>query len=217
MARGVHKAARLAYTGHMDDDSLSPREFALLAAAFEGGLVVLAVGLGWLSGQTPLETFHWSISDVGKAAVATVPPLGLLCLCMVCPLRPFRNLARAVDELLVPMFKGLRLLDLAVISILAGLGEEMLFRGVIQQAIMDWIGTQLGMWIALVVTAVLFGLAHRITNTYAVLAGFIGFFLGWIWLASGNLLVPIIVHAAYDFLALVYLVKFRRQPLTTDN
>ena len=28
----------------------------------------------------------------------------------------------------------------------------------------------------------------------------------WLWLASGNLLVPIVAHGAYDFAALVYLL-----------
>ena len=32
-------------------------------------------------------------------------------------------------------------------------------------------------------------------------------YLGWLWLASDNLLVPIVTHAAYDFAALVYLLR----------
>ena len=35
-----------------------------------------------------------------------------------------------------------------------------------------------------------------------------GLLLGGLWIATGNLLVPIVAHAVYDFLALVWLVKF---------
>ena len=57
------------------DDSSPPRHFALLAGVFEGGLVVVAVGLGWLVGQDPLESLRWSAADAAWGAVATVPLL----------------------------------------------------------------------------------------------------------------------------------------------
>jgi membrane protease YdiL (CAAX protease family) len=67
---------------------------------------------------------------------------------------------------------------------------------------------------------VLFGLLHPITPTYAVLAALMGAYLGGVWLASGNLLVPIVAHALYDFIALAYLLApppgargVRRAPL----
>jgi uncharacterized protein len=54
-----------------------------------------------------------------------------------------------------------------------------------------------------------------VNRSYAMLAGVIGLYLGWLWMATGELLLPIAVHALYDFLALVYLVKIRprRQPV----
>ena len=65
------------------------------------------------------------------------------------------------------------------------------------------------MWVGLIAGGVLFGLAHCITPTYALLAGLIGLYLGWLWIATGNLLVPITTHAVYVFLALVYLIRIR--------
>lgn len=203
----------------MNENDLSPpQNFVLLAAVFEGGLAVVAVGLGWLVGHNPLDSFPRTPADAawGAAwgAAAVLPPAGLLGLCLKCPLGPFVRLNRVVDELLVPLFRDCRLPDLAVISVLAGVGEEMLFRGVVQQAVADWCGgqTETGIWIGLAVAAVLFGLAHTITLTYALLAGVIGLYLGWVWLcADYNLLVPIVAHAGYDLLALVYLVRIRRR------
>ena len=195
----------------MDEDFSPPKHFALLAAVFEGVLAVAAIGLGWLVGQRPMEMLRWNLADAGWGTAATLLPLAMLWVCLKCPWRPFVELVRVVDELLVPMFRGCRLPELAVISVLAGLGEELLFRGVVQAAVADWMGGQIGVWIGLAVAAVLFGLAHPMTFTYALLAALIGLYLGWIWIAADyNLLVPVVTHAVYDFLALVYLVKLRR-------
>ena len=102
-------------------------------------------------------------------------------------------------------------MELAVIAALAGIGEEMLFRGVIQAVVAQQIGGPRGMWWGLLVAAALFGLLHPVTPTYAVLAALIGLYLGWLWLAWGNLLLPIITHGSYDFLALWYLLRARNQ------
>ena len=85
----------------------------------------------------------------------------------------------------------------------------MLFRGVIQAAVAREIGGPHGIWVGLLIAAMLFGLLHSITPTYAFLAGLIGLYLGGLWVACDNLLVPITVHALYDFVVLVYLVKMR--------
>ena len=183
--------------------------FPLTAAAFEASLMLVAIVLGWLLGQTPLRTFHFSLHDAVLGVAATLPPLALFWLCLKCPLRPLQTITRIFDEMLIPLFRNCRLIDLATIAALAGVGEEMLFRGVIQAAVAEESGGPAGVWIGLLVAAVLFGLLHLITPTYALLAGLIGFYFGWLWLVSGNLLTPIVAHGAYDFIALVYLVMAR--------
>jgi membrane protease YdiL (CAAX protease family) len=185
------------------------KHFALTAAIFEGGLTVVAIALGWLLGQPPLRTFHLDFRHAALGIAATLPPLGLFWLCLKLPLPPLEAITRILDETLVPLMRDCRLVELAIIAALAGLGEEMLFRGVIQAAVAEEIGGPHGVWLGLVIAAVLFGLLHPITPTYAFLAGLIGLYLGWLWLAYGNLLVPVVVHAAYDFFALLYVVKMR--------
>jgi len=202
------------------EDFRPPRNFALLAAVFEGGIVVVAVGLGRLLDTDPLDSFPRTRQaigwGVGSGTAATLPMLVVLWLCLKCPRRPFVELARVIDEVLVPMFRNCRVSELAVISVLAGVGEEMLFRGIIQRLVETWIEGQLGTWISLATAAVLFGLAHRVTATYAMLAGLIGLYLGGIWIvtenlfAERNLLVPITAHAVYDFIVLVFLLKVRK-------
>jgi uncharacterized protein len=186
------------------------RHFALTAAAFEGSLALLAVALAWLLGtRPPLETFHLDWRPAGLGLAATVPPLVLFWFCVKCPWPPFQKIAHILDEMIVPLFQDCRVEQLAIVALLAGLGEETLFRGVVQAGIFQAVGPPRGVWIALLAAAILFGLLHSITPTYVVLAGLIGLYLGWLWLVTDNLLVPITTHAAYDFVALLYLVKAR--------
>lgn len=183
------------------------KHFPLVAAAFEGGLLVVAVALGWLLGTPPLRTFRFDLYAVALGVAATLPPLGLFWLCLKCPWPPMRRIARILDETIVPWFGDCRIVELAIIAALAGIGEEALFRGVIQAVVAQEIGGQPGVWLGLLTAAVLFGLLHPITPTYALSAALIGLYLGGLWLVCGNLLAPIITHGLYDFLALLYLVR----------
>ena len=122
------------------------------------------------------------------------------------PLGPLARLNRVVNEVILPLFESCSGLDFATISLLAGVGEELLFRGVIQARLAQWLSPAAG----LVLASILFGLAHTITAAYAVLATIFGLYLGGLWLWSGNLLVAITAHAIYDFLALVYLARRTR-------
>ncbi len=186
------------------------KHFPLMAAVFEGCLTPLAIALGWLLSTPPLATlFHFDGRDALLGVAAALPPLGLFWFCLVCPWRPFTEITKITVETLVPLFRQCGLAQLAIISALAGLGEETLFRGVVQAGTAQWIDGPNGVWLSLLLAAVLFGLLHLITPTYAVLAGLIGLYLGWLWLLSGNLLTPIITHGTYDFLALVYLAKVK--------
>ena len=80
--------------------------------------------------------------------------------------------------------------------------EELLFRGVLHPLAGPF-------W-----SNVLFGLAHFITPTYAVLAGLLGAYLGGLLELSENLLAPIITHGLYDFLAFLVVARECRQTVT---
>jgi len=193
----------------MSSEPEAPQQFVRLAVLVEGGIGLVAVGLGWLLGHPPMMSIHWTRPAVAWGVLATVPLVVLLWVCVRLPFRPFRELLRFVEEHLVPWMRNCRLAEMALIAALAGLGEEMLFRGVIQAALADWLGGPAGPWIACVLVALLFGLAHWLTTTYAILASLIGLYLGGLWIATDNLLVPVAAHALYDFVALVYLVRIR--------
>jgi uncharacterized protein len=178
----------------------------LLAVVVEGGLIVLAWLIGWLTGTLPLATFFWSLSDVGLGVAATLPMLALFFAALRWPVGPLGKIKKFMDELVCPLLAPCTLLDLAGIAVLAGFGEEMLFRGVFQASLANWTGRP---WLALALASFLFGAAHAITLTYALFATAMGAWLGWLWLWCDNLLPAILAHALYDFIALVVLLRGR--------
>ena len=128
------------------------------------------------------------------------------------------EIRRMVRELLVPLFQNFSLWQLFLVALLAGLGEEMLFRGFVQgglEMLLEYFDVPAAWLAALFIASLLFGVMHPITRTYAVLCMLAGLYLGGLWLWSNNLLVPIMVHALYDFFALFYLV--RRYRLHTQD
>lgn len=195
-----------------DEPSPSYPHVAFLALATEGGVGLLALFLGWVLGYPLYDAIRWDRDGWVWGALGAFPLVAIMALVVRVPWPPFRRLLATIDEMIVPLFRACNLADLALISTLAGLGEEMLFRGIIQRALGDFGGEPIGPWLGLAVSSVLFGIAHSITRTYALLATLIGLYLGLLWMGTENLLVPIVAHALYDFLALVYLIRIRRAP-----
>jgi membrane protease YdiL (CAAX protease family) len=179
------------------------RTVVVLAVVVEGGLIVLALVLGWLLGQPPLRTFAWDCRDALWGLAGTLPMAALFVLMLRWPVGPLRRIQHFSEEVLRPLLAPCTVLDLLGISVLAGLGEEMLFRGVLQGAFAH----RAGPWFGLALASILFGLMHFITPTYAVLAAAMGAYLGLAWQWTGNLLPPVLMHALYDFLVLLYLLR----------
>ena len=191
----------------------SRRRFWQVAFLAEGSLILLALLLGWMGNSPPLEHLppviqlgSWMVS-LGIGVAASSPLIALLLIVLWYPEGPWRNLVRFVKQEVVVLFRGGTLWQFAAVSLLAGFGEELLFRGVIQDCFCNWLGVFGG----IVATALLFGLCHWLTPSYALFAGLIGLYLGVLQSWSGrNLLIPIFAHTAYDFLALIILVNLRK-------
>jgi membrane protease YdiL (CAAX protease family) len=170
----------------------------------EGALVLLALGIGWFLPTSPWENLNWRLDAVAVGLVAAAPPLLALLLISRYPLGPFQHLQRVTAELVVPLFRDCSPVQLLAIAAMAGIGEELLFRGALQSLVQYWGGSP---WASVLLVAGLFGAVHPITPLYAVLAGLIGVYLGWLLLVTDSLLAPIVTHAAYDLGALVYLLR----------
>ena len=92
----------------------------------------------------------------------------------------------------------------ALIALSAGVGEEMLFRGVIQSSLAAWVGVQAG----LILASILFGLLHPISIPYVFVTMLVGFYLGGAFELTGNLLTVMVTHALYDLALMAYLLRY---------
>jgi hypothetical protein len=96
---------------------------------------------------------------------------------------------------------------------LAGFGEELLFRGVLQRLFEHWLDSRGCGWIGgLCASNVIFGLLHFLTATYAVLAGLMGIYFGVLLDATHppSLVTAVVAHGLYDYLAFLLLRRAAR-------
>lgn len=190
---------------------LDRNQFLNLGALVEGGLVLLAFGFGWLAGISPTARLNLNLPALLLGLVGTVPLLAGFALFRRSTWPPLVEIDRQLQETIVPLLARCRWYDLVLMALLAGVSEELLFRGVLQ----PWMSRYGLVW-GLVISNVLFGLAHMITPLYALLAGLAGVYFGLMSLIDwtgepAGLLAPIVAHALYDWLAFVLLVRAWRR------
>lgn len=119
---------------------------------------------------------------------------------------PLRRIQDFVREQLAPPLSQCQAWEILAIAAFAGIGEEVLFRGVLQPRV-GWL-----------IASVLFGLAHSITPTYVIVAAILGGLLGQLQTVSGNLWAPIVAHAVYDYVGFYLVIyEYRRDRQTPPS
>jgi len=108
--------------------------------------------------------------------------------------------ATLIERFLVMESVEALLLNLFMIGILPALGEELMFRGVIQRIFNSWTrNVHLGVWI----TAIIFSAIHM--QFYGFLPRMmLGVLFGYLLVWSGSLLLPIFCHLIYNGLGVMF-------------
>jgi membrane protease YdiL (CAAX protease family) len=182
--------------------------FFWIGMAVEGSLVGLAWLGAWLLDEPFWNHFHWSASDAALGLAAGLPMLLVFWGCLHWPIGPLARIKAIAEEFIRSLFAPCNVLELAALSLVAGVGEEFLFRGVLQGALIrEW-----GPWLGVASASLLFGLLHALTATYILLAALLGAYLGGLFLLTDNLLPAVVAHAFYDFLALLFLLRTHPAP-----
>ena len=112
-----------------------------------------------------------------------------------------------------PLLPLPRILTFILNMILVGVAEELVFRGIIAQTLLERYGTaRAGVWKACLVSGVLFGAAH-LSNLLGsepfgvlmqcVFAASLGVMLAAIYFRTGNLWVTVFLHSAMDIAAML--------------
>lgn len=168
--------------------------------------LLTCIYFAWRSIRHVEQNLNFEIADVSRAALLIAPLLILNAICYG-PLRPrylkFSEIDHFADQVIFPFVERLKFTDTIVLSIAAGIGEELFFRGVLQH--------ELG----IVLSSVLFSVLHfgRAVRTYpwiSVLYFLLSAAFGVVFHYTESLPTVILAHAGYDFVLLTYLRRLAR-------
>lgn len=196
----------------------SPDDIFITAVIFEIALGLIALALGWWLGPDPRALIPkispesvWPIaSGILWGLAGAIPVLIFIEIVRRIPCEPVRELERLGEDGMMKSLLSLGPGEMIAISLCAGIGEELLFRGWLMYWLADTyaaavdvpVGTA-AMVAALIGSSVAFGLVHPITKLYILLAAVMGLYFGCLLIWTGNLLVPIVAHAAYDAVQMI--------------
>lgn len=180
----------------------------IAALLFQGALIPIALFLALLFGLTPWKDMRVDGAALSFSLFATVPLLVLAWWLSRQSFSWVRQLLDKVHQVLGLLFRDGGQQAIIAVSLLAGFGEELLFRGVVQAGLEHLLGAVTG----LILASLLFGLVHAITPAYFVLAMIMGLYLGLLYQLTSNLLIPCLVHALYDWAAISWYLRGRTTP-----
>jgi len=122
------------------------------------------------------------------------------------------DMTETLKNLLVMDTPSELLANLIVIALLPGIGEELLFRGVLQQQIQRRVSSP---WIAIVITAIIFSAIHLQFEGFLPRV-LLGLLLGWLYWRTGNFWIPVIAHFFNNGLQVVAQYLYGHQVSTLD-
>ncbi len=161
------------------------------------GLLLLIRGPRQLFFLGDAGRLPWELSRIDALDLALGAVIGIVAGAVVVRLSPsvrarlVKPLARVM--LLLPRTRNERLLFVAV-CLTAGICEELLYRGFLIQYLAD-LPISLNLPAAVLISCVLYGLAHFGQGPSAMLgASLFGGLVAVLFLATGNLLLPIVLH-----------------------
>ncbi|HEY0108597.1 MAG TPA: CPBP family intramembrane glutamic endopeptidase [Fibrella sp.] len=175
------------------------------------------------SGQPAYRVAGWAL--VVLLTIAFMPVNGLIIefnqtLKLPESLAPLERWMRAKEDQMAGLTKFLTtfrtvpqlLMALLTIAIIPGIGEEVLFRGILQRKFIVWTGSiHLGIWLA----AALFSAIHLQFYGF-VPRMLLGAMFGYLYVWSGNLWVPILAHFVNNGFTVFMLFLYQRRITTID-
>ncbi len=204
-----------------DETAVDEIPLFVQAVAIELGLGLLALLLGFFTDTDVrqwIPKLHWdtAIASIAPACLygllAALPMLALAALLERLPWAPFQDLRQLDKHPFMVELLQLSYAELTAIAIAAGVGEELLLRG----WLMGWllgpidIASPASWLFAIAVSSIAFGLLHFISPLYVAVCLMLGIYLAALVAYTGNLITPIVAHAAYDAV-LLWLGKRERK------
>jgi uncharacterized protein len=177
-------------------------DFLTFTSLFLFGLLLITMLLAWLADVQPLRSVSWSLWDASIGVGAAVLMTAVFSFAV--------SVREQAEEALGPSLAACTWYDLALLAVLVGIIEELLFRGVLEPWMARWSPVA-----AFVIVNVVFGLLHAVSWMYAVVAATLGCLLSLLAHGAGewefNLLRPIVAHAVYDYIGFVWIASSYRR------
>jgi len=175
---------------------MTPRSLVRLAILGEAALVLVAVA--WQQWREIPLSYGEPTSGLlsGLVGAMGLAAINAYVMCGAPDVSAVRSIRKLYAVGLKPMFERLSLAHIVVISVAAGCGEEILFRGVLMPEV------------GLVTSSLVFGLLHtggQGTLAFGLWVAVMGGALGWLTTWAGGLLAPTVAHVVYDALAMSYI------------
>ena len=167
--------------------------------------------LAWCLGVPLFADFRWEAKGAWIGLVSVLPMLAFLGWILRSEHPLFVEIRDCCDLLIGQCFGKESWFSIALLSTVAGVGEEVLFRAVLQGGLSVHTDPVVGVLAA----SFLFAVCHALTKGYFAAAFCIGIYLSAVWQAAENLLAPIVAHTVYDFLALGCFLRRRKDQETS--
>ena len=197
-------------------NSENGNSFVLQAIFFEGAMALIGAALALFCGLDLWKAFHTpdllTLFKQFGLGVVFAAGMGLLfTLLDYIPWRRLKQVSQKTKEVVVATMKNVTRFNRFLVCLLAGIGEEILFRGFIFVAIFEFwpwgLEYNLNIIAAIVFSSILFGLGHYVTLLYFIITGLLGAAFCLVFLWTGSLIAPVVAHALYDFYAMELALK----------
>lgn len=189
-----------------------------MAAMFELGVGLLAVVLAWFGGVHPHENMP-KLTEYGRLGAGLLGGflIGSGMVLLVHGLEIFRfswiqETTDIAEKHLSILLRGCNVWHLIALSLAAGVGEELLFRGWLQGTLVRELGGfgTPGIAFAILLSSIMFGIVHPLSQGYVAVATLLGIILGVTAYWSENLFMAIIAHTVYDTILMIQFVRRMR-------
>jgi len=111
---------------------------------------------------------------------------------------------RELFDRLHVIFANLSWPGIIILSCSAGVGEELLIRGLLQ----TWLVSHFGVWAGVILASLIFGVMHAMTKLYVLITFLLGLVFGVIYVISDSIVLVMIAHTVYDIFAFAVIVKY---------
>ena len=196
------------------EDILTRDEVMRMSLIVEGGMGAAALAIGFYFGVPFAKSIHLNpfyFPEIGIGVACAIVGAMVALLAQRLPMGFARRLKVDSQKIVTRLLWQCTIPDLIGISLLAGVGEELFFRGLLQQGLIMVIPDP---WVVTGIVAVLFGLLHSMSIPYIFAAAIASVGLSTLMLFTDDLVTCMVCHAVYDLILLLVLVRQAPAPAT---